>query len=964
MRVVASHRGWRSPTAYRHSQAAVLVAAMVMSLLAIPAQPAAAQTDDNLSVIKDNESPSNAEIAARLSEETAFTDVDRVLISRDDNFADALAGGLMQSNSPLLLVPSSGPVSTRVIEEIERLGADSATILGGVAAVGEAVDSQLTGAGLTVERRQGGSRIETAIDIASNEAADAETAILARAFAADPDNPTQAFADTLGAGAMAASNGWPILLSQTDELSAATQEYLAQSAITEVQIVGGEAALSSAVESQIRALDIETVRIAGETRGETALEIAKAQGADTAADVDHVVLVDGTSEDGWAGGFAAAGRAALLDAPILLADGVRLLPETREFLEPVAGRNADGSFFQTTELSVTCVVHPLACTEGRRALGLSDYPLLSMNPLRGQVVAPGQQITATLSPESEGADAEILFDGTCIEESTELVRADSSGQATLNLSTDLPVPACTLNVTYEGEEGAVLRTSTAYITEGQPFRTADQALLSSGLVVYGDVVPATPVYINDTITCTPPGGAPTTRDSFAMTAQFQQDGVAGLDVLTNGSDQVITTRDAVCDASIQLPSGVSSVVYWGVYSQTDSGLRIPLELGTGTTATFDLAQLEEGIGADLSDLSIQWAVRVEDARPIAPPPSNDGLPGVVSNRDGLPLLCDGEAYAGGLHQVGAGAQCSVPEVTNEVNYLLVQPNEDVISAPSLAFSALADPRPSVIALQVLAQPRPENAWSRTRSANWRPRSRWVPRTAEPSQSPAQPATTRWSLDQELDVRIRANNPFGPQSEGLDPIVTVYDAQGTELAMNDDEVEGDLRGSRIDDTLAAGEYCIGVSGFEDTAGDYLVSVDPAPAFVRSFTPTDDEAFGFYSYTGEEGDEIVFEARQATSIDGSDPFMLIFNDAETSEELETLTDDNDGGGAPNARIEFVMPYTGSITIGVGSLTDEGEIIYEATSPVEDARFAAASPTGAPTTAGDAMADDLDGYAGRFR
>ena len=963
MRVVASHRGWRSPTAYRHSQAALLVAAMVMSLLAIPAQPAAAQTDDNLSVIKDNESPSNAEIAARLSEETAFTDVDRVLISRDDNFADALAGGLMQSNSPLLLVPSSGPVSTRVIDEIERLGADSATILGGVAAVGEAVDSQLTGAGLTVERRQGGSRIETAIDIASNEAADAETAILARAFAADPDNPTQAFADTLGAGAMAASNGWPILLSQTEELSAATQEYLAQSAITEVQIVGGEAALSSVVESQIRALDIETVRIAGETRGETALEIAKAQGADTAADVDHVVLVDGTSEDGWAGGFAAAGRAALLDAPILLADGVRLLPETREFLEPVAGRNADGSFFQTTELSVTCVVHPLACTEGRRALGLSDYPLLSMNPLRGQVVAPGQQITATLSPESEGADAEILFDGTCIEDSTELVRADSSGQATLNLATDLPVPACTLNVTYEGEEGAVLRTSTAYVTEGQPFRTADQALLSSGLVVYGDVVPATPVYINDTITCTPPGGAPTTRDSFAMTAQFQQDGVAGLDVLTNGSNQVITTRDAVCDASIQLPSGVSSVVYWGVYSQTDSGLRIPLELGTGTTATFDLTQLDEGIGADLSDLSIQWAVRVEDARPIAPPPSNDGLPGVVSNRDGLPLLCDGEAYAGGLHTVGAGAQCSVPEVTNEVNYLLVQPNEDVISAPSLTFSALADPRPSLIALQILVEPRPEAPGQGDLCELSTP----LTVGAQDGGTVAVAGATSYhtlDLDQELDVRIRANNPFGPQSEGLDPIVTVYDAAGTELVMNDDEVEGDLRGSRIDGTLSAGEYCIGVSGFEDTAGDYLVSVDPAPSFVRSFTPTEEEPFAFYSYTGQEGDEIVFEARQATSIDGSDPFMLVFNDAETPEELETLTDDNDGGGAPNSRIEFVMPYTGSVTIGVGSVTDEGEIIYEATSPVEDARFAAAGSTDLPTTAVDAMADDLDGYAGRFR
>ncbi|MEE8600398.1 DVUA0089 family protein [Euzebya tangerina] len=946
-----------SSRALRAGPLALLVVALVFALLAIPASPAAAQSDNNLSVIKDNEAPSNAEIAARLTEETEFTNVERVLISRDDNFADALAGGLMQSNSPLLLVPSSGPVSDRVLAQIDRLGADSATILGGVAAVGNEVTTQLTDEGLTVNRREGGSRVETAIDIARNEAPNATTAILARAFAADPDNPTQAFADALGAGALAARNGWPILLSSTEELSAATMDYLAESDITEVQIVGGTAALSQTVEGQINGMGISTERIAGENRAETALEIAKAQGADDATDVNHIILVDGTSENGWAGGFAAAGRAALLEAPILLADGVRLLPETREFLEPVGSRSG---FAQENGLSVTCVVHPLACTEGRRALGLSDYPLLSMTPLRGQVIRPGQPITATLTPAAEAADSEVLFDGNCIEAPSELVQVTAAGQAQVMAASQLPPSTCVLNITYEGEAGAVLRTSTAYVTEGAPFRTADQVLLSSGVVPYGDIVPRTPVYVNDTITCTPPGGSPVSREAFAVTAQYQQEDAPGLDVLVAGSDQVITTRDAVCEASITPPTGVGQVL-WGVYSQTDSGLRIPLALGTGTEASFDLAALGDAAGADLSDLAIQWVLRVTDERPIAPPPPLGGPEGVVVNRDGLPIVCNGELLPSGPSQPGPGVSCVVEEVTNTVNYLLVQPDVDVVSAANLEFTTLADPRPTLVSLQILANPRPE------------PPGQQVCELSTPLTVGMQGGGTvevagsttyhTFSLAEETRVRIRANNPFGPTSDGLDPVATLFDSDGNQLAENDDEQLGVLTGSVIDATLPAGEYCLGVSGFGDSTGEYLVAVDPWPVFVQDVEVFDQqgEEFEFFTYDGTQGDQLVLELRQ-TTFDDTDPFMVVFNDAETEEDLQVLAESNDEGGAPNARIEFTMPYTGRIVIGTGSLTNTGQMVYAASNVVTGSTFAAAStPLDAP--AEDALMEGMTAFAGQF-
>ncbi|HUG84942.1 MAG TPA: cell wall-binding repeat-containing protein, partial [Euzebya sp.] len=112
----------------RSRRGMLAVLALLMSLLVLPGTPAMAQTGDNVSIIKDSEAPSNAEIAARLSEETDFAGaVDRVVISRDDNFADALASGLLQREAPLLLVPSQGPVPDRILAEIQRLGAGRAT---------------------------------------------------------------------------------------------------------------------------------------------------------------------------------------------------------------------------------------------------------------------------------------------------------------------------------------------------------------------------------------------------------------------------------------------------------------------------------------------------------------------------------------------------------------------------------------------------------------------------------------------------------------------------------------------------------------------------------------------------------------------------------------------------------------------------------------------------------------------
>ena len=78
----------------------------------------ARDVSDSLSVLKEEGSPCNAEIAVRLSEVTPPAGVTTVLIGRDDDVADSVASGVLQAHSPLLLVPRAGPVPQGVPNEL------------------------------------------------------------------------------------------------------------------------------------------------------------------------------------------------------------------------------------------------------------------------------------------------------------------------------------------------------------------------------------------------------------------------------------------------------------------------------------------------------------------------------------------------------------------------------------------------------------------------------------------------------------------------------------------------------------------------------------------------------------------------------------------------------------------------------------------------------------------------------
>jgi putative cell wall-binding protein len=158
---------------------------------------------------------------------------------------------------------------------------------------------------LDTRRLAGADRIQTAVAISRAAFPDgAAVAYLAR---------SDAFPDALAIGPRAAGAG-PVLLTPRDGLAPAVAEELRRLGVAEVVLVGGEAALGTAVEAAAAAVAPVT-RLAGADRYATAAAVAGTQ------HVAVVYLATGTAfPDALSGGAAAAreGAPLLLTRPDLL----------------------------------------------------------------------------------------------------------------------------------------------------------------------------------------------------------------------------------------------------------------------------------------------------------------------------------------------------------------------------------------------------------------------------------------------------------------------------------------------------------------------------------------------------------------------------------------------------------------------------------------------------------------------
>lgn len=182
-------------------------------------------------------------IALRLQQVLGAGSIDKAFVATGLNFPDALAaaGAAAKAGCPILLVKPGDP-NTAALGAINSLGISDTVIVGGTAVVPADVAARMP----SPERLAGANRYETAVRIANWSLSDVDTTFdPANLFVVTGTN----FPDALACGVVAAGADAPTLLVGSDP-PAETLEFIQDnaSAIERVDIVGGDAAVSSAVE--------------------------------------------------------------------------------------------------------------------------------------------------------------------------------------------------------------------------------------------------------------------------------------------------------------------------------------------------------------------------------------------------------------------------------------------------------------------------------------------------------------------------------------------------------------------------------------------------------------------------------------------------------------------------------------------------------------------------------------------
>jgi subtilisin family serine protease len=227
-----------------------------------------------------SDQPSNAISQAAAVSQAAFKDggAVHVVLARDDDYADALAGSALGFGmGPLLFTPPRLHLAEETFSELQRVlpAGGRVYVLGGEEAVGSPAVGELASAGYDVVRLAGSTREGTAAAVAREtrrRVPDLGFPAARHAVIATREN----WPDAVSAGSLAAMHGIPVLLTPPAELHAETAQALAELRPEHLWVVGGSGAVSDEVlDAAAAAAGGTASRLSGPSRHETALAVSR-----------------------------------------------------------------------------------------------------------------------------------------------------------------------------------------------------------------------------------------------------------------------------------------------------------------------------------------------------------------------------------------------------------------------------------------------------------------------------------------------------------------------------------------------------------------------------------------------------------------------------------------------------------------------------------------------------------------
>jgi putative cell wall-binding protein len=243
--------------------------------------------------------------SVRISQAAFPSGADTVFLATGQSFPDALAAGpAAATRSAPILLTSANQLPTAVSAELKRLNPSVIYLLGGTAAISGDVAKQVDAVTTAQVRRiAGNDRYDTAAAVTELAFPTADTVYVAAG---------SGFADALSAGSPGGILGRPVLLTAGTSVPAPTRAQITRLVNPDIIVLGGTAAVSSAVLKELGALTTGTVkRVSGANRYSTSVAVS----SEAFTTAGSVFLATGRA---FPDALGAAPAATTLGAPILL----------------------------------------------------------------------------------------------------------------------------------------------------------------------------------------------------------------------------------------------------------------------------------------------------------------------------------------------------------------------------------------------------------------------------------------------------------------------------------------------------------------------------------------------------------------------------------------------------------------------------------------------------------------------